>query len=212
MLVIGCEDQNVYVWDIHTILEEAGLEDLLSIPHFPVQKLLKDSDATGRPPIQASRIVQPGFFDSAQSFEGRGTHTLSPTHGPRSISPSFSASPRELLERLLSFFHHSHSNAGGGTELQQRQSRSIFSRSPRIVEVAAVQDRKALYVAPRPRPQQQSQSHVQGPTSQSQPTATSTSTTTVQVSATTAQSPPVPLWARFVLFICCASPSYANGH
>jgi cytoskeletal protein RodZ len=71
---------------------------------------------------------------------------------------------------------------------------------------------QALYVAPRPRPQQQSQSHVQGPTSQSQPTATSTSTTTVQVSATTAQSPPVPLWARLVLFICCASPSYANGH
>jgi len=30
-LVTGCDDSNAYVWDIHTILKDAGLEDLLSI-------------------------------------------------------------------------------------------------------------------------------------------------------------------------------------
>jgi len=30
-LVTGCGDNNAYVWDIHTILKDAGLEDLLSI-------------------------------------------------------------------------------------------------------------------------------------------------------------------------------------
>ena len=30
-LVTGCDDNNAYVWDIHTTLKDAGLEDLLSI-------------------------------------------------------------------------------------------------------------------------------------------------------------------------------------
>jgi len=30
-LVTGCHDENAYVWDIHTTLKDAGLEDLLSI-------------------------------------------------------------------------------------------------------------------------------------------------------------------------------------
>jgi len=30
-LVTGCSDKNAYVWDIHTTLKDAGLEDLLSI-------------------------------------------------------------------------------------------------------------------------------------------------------------------------------------
>ena len=30
-LVTGCRDKNAYVWDIHTTLKDAGLEDLLSI-------------------------------------------------------------------------------------------------------------------------------------------------------------------------------------
>lgn len=32
LLVTGCGDKNVYVWDIHAILRDVGLEDLLSIP------------------------------------------------------------------------------------------------------------------------------------------------------------------------------------
>jgi len=33
LLVTGCSDTNMYIWDIHTILAEAGHEDLLSIPN-----------------------------------------------------------------------------------------------------------------------------------------------------------------------------------
>jgi len=32
LLVTGCQDKNAYVWDIHTILENAGLKDILSSP------------------------------------------------------------------------------------------------------------------------------------------------------------------------------------
>ena len=36
LLFTGCDDKNAYVWDIHTILTDAGLEDLLSIPDVSV--------------------------------------------------------------------------------------------------------------------------------------------------------------------------------
>lgn len=29
MLVTGCEDKNAYTWDVHAILKEAGIEELL---------------------------------------------------------------------------------------------------------------------------------------------------------------------------------------
>ncbi|OAX30887.1 hypothetical protein K503DRAFT_806602 [Rhizopogon vinicolor AM-OR11-026] len=35
LLATGCEDKNAYVWDICTILKDAGLEDLLSLPNVP---------------------------------------------------------------------------------------------------------------------------------------------------------------------------------
>jgi len=35
-LVTACEDNNVYVWDIHTILQQAGLEDLSSVLNVSV--------------------------------------------------------------------------------------------------------------------------------------------------------------------------------
>jgi len=38
LLVTGCRDENAYVWDIHTILKHAGLEDLLSIPDVSVNR------------------------------------------------------------------------------------------------------------------------------------------------------------------------------
>jgi len=36
-LVAACADNNVYVWDTHTILKDFGLEDLLSIPNVSVR-------------------------------------------------------------------------------------------------------------------------------------------------------------------------------
>ncbi|KAG1838817.1 hypothetical protein DFJ58DRAFT_733640 [Suillus subalutaceus] len=190
---------------LHTVLAypflpfHARFSNAFRRPFIPARKSSKGSGATRRPPIQARRI-SPGFFDGSSA--ARGTHTLSPAHSA-CLSPPI---PRALLERLSSFFHHSHFNANGAPKLHQCPSRSIFSRGHCIVEVATVQDRKALYVAPRP--QQQSQSHVQA-LSQSQPTATasSMSTTPVQGTCAAAQSPPIPLLTCFVLFICCASPS-----
>jgi len=38
LLVTSCADKNAYVWDIHTILKDAGLEDLLSIPDVSVNR------------------------------------------------------------------------------------------------------------------------------------------------------------------------------
>ena len=35
-LVTGCDDLNAYVWDIHSVLKDAGLEDLLSIADVSV--------------------------------------------------------------------------------------------------------------------------------------------------------------------------------
>ncbi|KAG1894653.1 uncharacterized protein F5891DRAFT_1281489 [Suillus fuscotomentosus] len=203
VLVTGCRDKNAYVWDIHAILIDASLEDLLFIPHVPTQKSLKDTDATRRPPVEYHQVFSttpnpPQHVVSISSF--LRTILAFITHPPSAI-------PRAILEHLSSFFHHSHSDVDGATELQQHPRRSIFSRGLRIVEVAAVQDRKALYVAPRPRPQQQRQLHAQGSSSQSQPTTTpAQGTRTAAPGAATAQSPPIPLWARFVLSICCASP------
>lgn len=64
-------------------------------------------------------------------------------------------------------------------------------RRPRVVEVAAVRDREALYVAPQPRPHPHTQSNG---------------------TATLAQSRPVPWWAHVVLFLCCVSPQHTNGN
>lgn len=142
LLVTGCEDENAYTWDVHAMLKEAGLEDLLKpIYNVPVQKSLMNSNATRRPPIQA-RQIPAGFFDGVQngtqSSTVRGTHPRSPVHHSRSTRTI-------LLERISSLFHHSYRNTDDANELQQRQSRSIFSRGPPIVEVAAVKDRGYIY-------------------------------------------------------------------
>lgn len=77
----------------------------------------------------------------SQSSAVRGTHPRSPVHHSRSTRAL-------LLERFSSLFHHSYRNTGDANELQQRQSRSIFSRGPPIVEVAAVKDRE-VYISSR---------------------------------------------------------------
>ncbi|KAG2058683.1 hypothetical protein BDR06DRAFT_994174 [Suillus hirtellus] len=61
---------------------------------------------------------------------------------------------------------------------------------------------------------QQRQLHAQGSSSQSQPTTTTPAqgTSTAAPGAATVQSQLTPLWALFVLFLCCASTPRANGH
>ncbi|KAG1838039.1 WD40-repeat-containing domain protein [Suillus subalutaceus] len=156
LLVTGCQNGNAYTWDIHAILKEAGLEDLLQpLSNVPAQKSLMDSNAARRPPIQARRI-QPAFFDGvqsgAQSSTARGTHR-SLANNPRT----------SLLEHFSSLFHYSHRNTNDATELRQRPRRSIFFRGPPIVEVPLVKDREVIFTAPPPpqKAQQQTQSHAQ---------------------------------------------------
>ncbi|KAG1734853.1 WD40-repeat-containing domain protein [Suillus occidentalis] len=256
VLVTRCSDKNAYVWDIHAILKQAGLEDLLQ-PPSDVPKSLKGIDATRLPPIQARRIP-PGFFDGVQnSSQSSTTHTRSSAYHPRRALAPSSADLQALLNRISSFFHHSRSDTDAATELQQRSTRSIFSRGPRVVEVAAVQDRKPLAVAPQRRThatgttapgatsapipwwahvvlflccasprqatqsqqQQQSQAHGQVHTqgSSSQPAAPSTSMAPASAigstppTAATVQSQRLPLRARVVLFLCCASPAHADA-
>ncbi|KAG1758831.1 hypothetical protein EDD22DRAFT_171191 [Suillus occidentalis] len=81
---------------------------------------------------------------------------------------------------------------------------------------------QALYVAPRPEHEkakymQQQQSQAQALLSQTPPTDTSMPATPPVTSSTTSgaantRSPPIPLWVRLVLFLCCASPPHADGH
>ncbi|KAG2335752.1 WD40 repeat-like protein [Suillus weaverae] len=159
----------------------------------------KNSNATRRPPIQARRIP-PAFFDGvqngAQSSVARGTHHSSPAHNSRSTRTP-------LLERLSSLFHHSQVNTDDATELQQRPWRSIFSRGPPIVEVAAVKDREVIFTAPPPpqKTQQQTQSHAQG--SSATPPAPGTNPSTPRPRYP--HSLPVRVLAHLVLFLCCAS-------
>ncbi|KAG2737597.1 WD40 repeat-like protein [Suillus brevipes Sb2] len=205
VLATGCENHNAYTWDVHAILKEAGLEDLLPpTPNVPSQKPLMNSNATQRPPIQARRIPQ-GFFDGvqngAQSSTARGTHSR-----PRSTQAP-------LLERFASLFHPSH--ADGAIELQQRPTRSVFSRRPPIVEVPAVRDKQSLFVARRPErdkatqtQQQQSQSHGQG--SSATPHAPGTNAATPGARPTHSRF--VQLLAHLVLFLCCTSAQRASAN
>ncbi|KAG2038630.1 WD40-repeat-containing domain protein [Suillus americanus] len=89
-----------------------------------------------------------------------------------------------LIDRLSSLFRpQPHTNE----EIQLSQ----YSRDPHVVEVAAMRDRQALYVAPRPRPHPHTQ-----------PNGT----------ATHAQSQPIPWWAHVVLFFCCTSAQHTDGN
>lgn len=233
LLVTACEDKNVYLWDIYAILKEVDLEDLLSIPDVVPGKSLINSDAT--PPAQSKNAgrVPLGFFDGMQlegnihSSTSRGVHHPSSTRRSNcALTPSMGIS-RILLDHLPLLFRPSHSPTSEAAELQQRSRLTIFSRrGPRTIEVAAIQDKQALYVAPRPehekakymqQQQSQSQSQAQVLSSQTQPTDASTPATPPATSSTTAgavgaRQPRISLWARIVLFLCCASPPDADGH
>lgn len=201
LLVTGCYDQNVYVWDSHTILKEAGLEGLLPISDAAARrKSLMSSDATQRPAqIKNARRLPPTFFNDVHgnihSPRVQGTHPENHQHNAHTVS-SGSPNPIVLLGRLSSLFRRSHPNTNEATELQRRPRRSIFSpHGPRVVTVAAVQDRKPLAVAPRPK--RERSSHTQ-----------SAGTTTP--GAIPAQPQHIPWWAHVVLFLCCASPPPAK--
>lgn len=224
LLVTACEDKNVYLWDINTMLKDAGLEDLLSIPNVPVTsgKLLKNSDATRHPaqPMKAHR-VPPGFFDDLRgnihSSTSYGVHPSSDRRSHCPLTPSISP---VLLGRLPLLFRRSHSHTSESTEIQQHSRlTTLFRHGPLTLQVAAVRDKQALFVARRPEYEKakqmqlqktQSQGQVQVLSSQTQPTDASTSEKPPATDAATVQLQPLSLLARLVLIICCASPPDAD--
>ncbi|KAG2341112.1 WD40 repeat-like protein [Suillus weaverae] len=178
LLSTGCDDENVYVWDVQAILRTAGLEDLLSIP---------DANATRRP---APRQVPLSFFDNVQdSGPSSTTRRLHPDPSPhrrrRTFALSWGSPPRALLARLPQLFRSSQPNAGDSVELQQRPGPSASSRrSPPVVDVPALDDKKALYTARRPERASDKAKRIKNP----------------------------KWWARVVLFLCCVSLSTDDSH
>ncbi|KAG1854356.1 hypothetical protein C8R48DRAFT_763706 [Suillus tomentosus] len=153
---------------------------------------LSGANATRRPPIRPVPCqVPPGFFDNVQDGgPSSDTHRLHPDpslHRRRSaFAPSWVLRPRELLARLPSLFHRSPPDTDEPNEPQQHPLGPGTSsrRSPPVVNVPALDDKKALYVA-RP------------------PERASDKAKRVDNSK---------WWARVVLFLCCLSPSNDDGH
>jgi hypothetical protein len=193
LLSTACNDENAYVWDVQAILKTAGLENLLSIPDAQKSQLnkktLSGANATRRPPIRpAPRQVPAGFFDNVQ---GRDPSSASSCFHPdpslrrrHTFALSWGSRPHSLLARLPRLFRRSQPNADESIESQQHSGPSNSSRrSPPVVEVPALDDKKALYTA---RPQER-----------------------VIDKAKRIKNP--KWWVRVVLFICCVSPSTDDG-
>ncbi|KAG2101366.1 WD40-repeat-containing domain protein [Suillus discolor] len=207
----GWQDKNAHTWDIQDILKTAGLEDLLSVPDVSpnltptrylipngyqaqkseLKKKLSGANATRRPPIRpAPRQVPPGFFDNVQgsgpSSTTRRLHPDPSLHRGRSaFALSWGSRPRALLAGLSSPFHRSPPNTDVLDEPQQRPlGPGTSSRRSPSVDVPALDDKKALYVARRPE----------------------------RASDKAKRVDTSKWWARVVLFLCCASPSNDDGH
>ncbi|KAG1898133.1 WD40-repeat-containing domain protein [Suillus fuscotomentosus] len=168
LLVTGSENENAYTWDIHAILKEAGLEDLLQpLLDVAAQESLMNADATQAMDDE----LWPGFFDNVTNGVNRsrtyGHSSSSRRPHPLAASLGSAGAPFGRLSSLFRRFQH-HTNE----EIELPQRRAIFfRRRPRVVEVAAVKDRDVIFTAPPPpeKTQQQNQSHAQG-SSTTQPT------------------------------------------
>ncbi|KAG1854320.1 hypothetical protein C8R48DRAFT_675562 [Suillus tomentosus] len=116
---------------------------------------LSDANATRRPPIRpAPRRVPQGFFDNVQDRGSSSTTHPNPSlHRLRNpFALSWGSRPRALLAGLPSLFHRFPPNTDELDEPQQRPRGPGTSshRSPPVVDVPALDDKKALYVSRRP--------------------------------------------------------------
>ncbi|OAX36722.1 hypothetical protein K503DRAFT_280878 [Rhizopogon vinicolor AM-OR11-026] len=142
-----------------------------------------NTDATTRHPTQLDNTHRlPRDFDDTRdgvhSSTVRGTHSRSTVRRRRAPARSSTSRPYAFLSRLSSLVHRSQATTDQSTELQQRQRQSITSHhSPQIVEVAAVRDKEALFVARRPERVRDMVKRIKNPTR----------------------------WTRIILFICCVS-------
>lgn len=141
LLVTGCDDTNAYAWDVHAILKEAGLEDLLSKKPASKNKLKQkvytsshgasstehtsrssiddksflQADATGQ--LGGTSELPPGFFDD---IRGDDHHDSA---GTRDTYPQSST----FLARLFLLLHRSRPNSDDA-ELQQPSQPSLLDR------------------------------------------------------------------------------------
>ncbi|KAG1844343.1 hypothetical protein DFJ58DRAFT_802923 [Suillus subalutaceus] len=194
LLSAACADKNAYVWDIQAILNAAGLEALLSIPAQKSElkkKLLSGANATQHPTNQpASRRVPEGFFKNVQGRDP--SSSTSRLHSDPSLRRrrltfglSWGSYPPALPTRLPQLFHYFQPSADEPIESQQHPGPSTSSRrSPPVVEVPALDDKKALYTARRPERASYKVKRIKNPV----------------------------WWARIVLFLCCVSPSTDSVH
>ncbi|KAG2034663.1 hypothetical protein BDR03DRAFT_964628 [Suillus americanus] len=133
VLVTGCQN-NAYTWDVHAILKEAGLEDLLSIGTN-----IAPQDDSGIQHTPCSSLDDKSFF----KLEADATRCSGQFGGVDELSPTFfagmeadvdssmgSANPyssvNALLARLSSLLHRFRPNNGEATELPQHSRLSAF--------------------------------------------------------------------------------------
>ncbi|KAG2737277.1 hypothetical protein P692DRAFT_201875073 [Suillus brevipes Sb2] len=164
-----------------------------------------------QPPSMSSRSDPRVLLARLSSLFPRSQLNTDDEAEPRPTTPS-SSRPDPLISRLSSLFR-SQPHANEEIELTQHPSRLVSSKW-----LQCGTDRYALVVARGPqfekakRAYEQAQLHAQAQalSSHTQPADTSTSATPAP--GTAAAQPPIQWWAQIVLFLCCASPSHANGH
>ncbi|KAG2060606.1 hypothetical protein BDR06DRAFT_947958 [Suillus hirtellus] len=134
------------------------------------------------PPEKAQQQTQSHVQESSTTQPASGTNPTTPR-------PRYPLSVRLLAHLVLFLCCASPQNADGNAQPIQQEG------------------------------QPQCQVHTQASSSQSHPATPSTSTTppvpatsTVASGAATVQPRPLPMRARFVLFLCCTSPPHADGH
>ncbi|KAG2753638.1 WD40 repeat-like protein [Suillus brevipes Sb2] len=132
VLATGCENHNAYTWDVHAILKEAGLEDLLLVgPNIAPKDTQKQlaPQATQRTPrsslseksfLEADATQCPGQHGSVDElppafFAGMEADVDSSPVGGSHHYPSVNA----LLTRLSSLLHRFRPDNGESTELPQ---------------------------------------------------------------------------------------------
>ncbi|KAG1871373.1 hypothetical protein DFJ58DRAFT_763586 [Suillus subalutaceus] len=155
------------------------------------KKSLSGANATRRPPIHpVPRQLPAGFFDDVQGRDPssitRHLHPDTSLHRRRrTFALSWGPRPRAFLARLPRLFRRSQTNVDEPIKSQRRPVPSTSSRrSPPVVEVPALDDKKALYTARRPERASDKAKRIKNP----------------------------KWWARIVLFLCCASPSTGDNH
>ncbi|KAG2748764.1 hypothetical protein P692DRAFT_20833975, partial [Suillus brevipes Sb2] len=134
VLVTGCENNNAYTWDVHAILKEAGLEDLLPIgPNIAPKGTQKQSAPQGTQRTPRSSLSDKSFLEADATqcpgdelppafFAGMERDVDSSPMGGAHPHPTENA----LLARLFSLFHRVRSDNGESTELPQPSRPSAF--------------------------------------------------------------------------------------